>query len=101
MLLAAESYPTAVRSSLHGLSSGIAKIGAFAGALLVPLLLAAEGLRAVTLLAFGCYVAAIATTALLPEPRGRALDDVSDDLKSTSAATALARQRLSRAPLNA
>lgn len=101
MLLAAESYPTAVRSSLHGLSSGIAKIGAFAGALLVPLLLAAEGLRAVTLLAFGCYVAAIATTALLPEPRGRALDDVSDDLKSASAATALARQRLSRAPLNA
>jgi Fe2+ transport system protein B len=65
------------------------------------MLLAAEGLRAVTLLAFGCYVAAIATTALLPEPRGRALDDVIDDLKSTSAATALARQRLSRAPLNA
>lgn len=36
--------------------------------LLVPLLLAAEGLRAVTLLAFGCYIAAIATTLLVPEP---------------------------------
>lgn len=80
-LLAAESYPTATRSGLHGLSSGIAKVGAFAGALLVPLLLAAEGLRAVTLLAFGCYIAAIATTLLLPEPRGRALDDVNDSLK--------------------
>ena len=80
-LPAAESYPTATRSGLHGLSSGIAKVGAFAGALLVPLLLAAEGLRAVTLLAFGCYIAAIATTLLLPEPRGRALDDVNDSLK--------------------
>jgi hypothetical protein len=49
----------------------------------VPLLSAAEGLRAVTLLAFGCYIAAIATTLLVPEPRGRALDDVSDDLKLT------------------
>jgi predicted MFS family arabinose efflux permease len=101
MLLAAESYPTAVRSGLHGLSSGIAKVGAFAGAFLVPLLLAAEGLRAVTLGAFGCYVAAIATTALSPEPRGRALDDVSDELKVTSSVTAIVRQRLSRASLNA
>jgi MFS family permease len=101
MLLAAESYPTAIRSTLHGLSSGIAKVGAFAGALLVPLLLAAAGLRAVTLLAFGCYVAAIATTALLREPRGRALDDVSDDLMPTSSAKASARQRLSPTPLNA
>jgi hypothetical protein len=67
----------------------------------VPLLLAAEGLRAVTLLAFGYYFAAIATTLLLPEPRGRALDDVSDDLKLTSSATAPARQRLSAAPLGA
>jgi hypothetical protein len=67
----------------------------------VPLLLAAEGLRAVTLVAFGCYIAAIATTALLPEPHGRALDGVSDDLKPTSTTKATARQRLSPAPLSA
>lgn len=82
MLLAAESYPTAIRSTFHGLSSAIAKVGAFLGALFVPLLLGVAGLRAVTLLAFCCYAAGIATTALLREPAGVALDDVSDDLRS-------------------
>jgi MFS family permease len=82
MLLAAESYPTSVRSTFHGLSSGIAKIGAFAGALIVPLLLSHEGLRAVTLMGFCCYAAGIATTLLVREPSGQALDDVSHDLTS-------------------
>jgi MFS family permease len=85
MLLAAESYPTAIRSTFHGLSAGVAKVGAFAGALVVPLLLGGAGLRAVTLLAFCCYVAGIATTALIREPRGLALDDVSEDLSITPA----------------
>ncbi|OBG65566.1 MULTISPECIES: MFS transporter [unclassified Mycobacterium] len=101
MLLAAESYPTTFRSSLHGLSSGVAKVGAFGGALVVPLVLASSGLRAVTLLAFGCYVAAIATTFLLPEPRGRALDEVSDRLRPRPSANATSRQRLSPEPLTA
>jgi MFS family permease len=101
MLLAAESYPTAIRSSLHGLSSGVAKVGAFAGALLVPLLLSAQGLRAVTLLAFGCYIAAIALTALLPEPLGRALDDVSDDLREGRPVSPRVSPRVSVEPLRA
>jgi MFS family permease len=86
MLLAAESYPTAIRSTFHGLSSGIAKIGAFTGALVVPLLLSSSGLRAVTLLGFCCYAAAIVTTMLVREPAGQALDDVSQDLNATSPA---------------
>ena len=81
MLLAAESYPTAIRSTFHGLSAGLAKVGAFAGALLVPLLLTGAGLRAVTLLAFCCYLAAIAATLLIREPLGLPLDDVSDTLR--------------------
>jgi MFS family permease len=80
MLLAAESFPTSVRSTFHGLSSGIAKIGAFGGALVVPLLLHSEGLRAVTLLGFCCYAAGIVTTLLVREPSGKALDDISSDL---------------------
>jgi MFS family permease len=82
MLLAAESYPTAIRSTFHGLSSGIAKIGAFAGALVVPLLLSGAGLRAVTFLGFCCYAAGIATTLLVREPSGQALDDISQDLNA-------------------
>jgi MFS family permease len=84
MLLAAESYPTSVRSTFHGLSSGIAKVGAFAGALVVPLLLSGYGVRAVTLMGFCCYAAGIATTMLVREPNGRALDDISEDLDATS-----------------
>ena len=82
MLLAAESYPTTVRSTFHGLSAGIAKIGAFAGALIVPLLLSSHGLRAVTFMGFCCYAAAIVTTMLVREPGGRALDDISQDLEA-------------------
>ncbi len=82
MLLAAESYPTTVRSTFHGLSAGIAKIGAFGGALIVPLLLSSHGLRAVTFMGFCCYTAAIATTMLIREPGGRALDDISRDLEA-------------------
>jgi MFS family permease len=82
ILLAAESYPTAIRSTFHGLSSGIAKIGAFAGALVVPLLLSGAGLRAVTFLGFCCYAAGIATTLLVREPSGQALDDISQDLNA-------------------
>lgn len=82
MLLGAESYPTAVRSTFHGLSAGIAKVGAFIGALVVPLVLASSGLRSVTLIAFACYVCAIAVTFLLKEPNGKALDDISVGLKA-------------------
>lgn len=87
MLFAAESYPTAVRSTFHGLSSAVAKVGAFLGALFVPLLLSGAGLRAVTLLGFCCYAAGIATTVLVREPAGLALDDVSDDLRLQRART--------------
>lgn len=85
MLLAAESYPTAIRSTCHGLSSAIAKAGAFLGALVVPLLLGGAGLRAVTLLGFCCYTAAIGATFLIREPGGRTLDDVSADIDLTPA----------------
>jgi hypothetical protein len=63
------------------LSAGIAKVGAFAGALVVPLVLSSHGLRAVTFIGFCCYAAAIATTMLIREPGGRALDDISRDLE--------------------
>jgi hypothetical protein len=78
-----------VRSTFHGLSSAIAKVGAFLGALFVPLLLSGAGLRAVTLLGFCCYAAGIATTVLVREPAGLALDDVSDGLRRDGARTGM------------
>lgn len=74
MLLAAESFPTRIRSTAHGLSAGIAKIGAFAGALISPIVLAGLGLRFTVLIAGICFLLGIATTLLLREPRDLALD---------------------------
>lgn len=101
MLLAAESYPTSIRSTFHGLSAGVAKVGAFAGALLVPLLLTGAGLRAVMLLAFCCYGAAIAATMLLREPNGLALDDVSRDMHVGAPTPAAVSKSSARQPLDA
>ncbi|MEE6177266.1 MFS transporter [Mycobacterium sp. 050134] len=81
MLLAAESYPTSIRSTCHGVSAGVAKVGAFLGALIVPLLLTGAGLRSVMFVAFCCYAAAIAATLLLREPNGLPLDEVSQDIR--------------------
>lgn len=80
MLLAAETYPTAIRSTFHGLSAGIAKVGAFIGALVVPLVLAGPGLQTVTLIAFGCFLAGIVTKFFVREPNGVALDEASSRL---------------------
>lgn len=90
MLLAAESYPTPVRSTAHGLSAGIAKVGAFLGALVTPLALAGLGLRGTVLIAGACFVLGIATTLLLREPRDLALDDgaeLDEDVPSAIPAT--------------
>lgn len=78
MLLAAETYPTAVRSTGHGLSAGIAKIGAFLGALITPIALDHYGLRVVTLIAGICFVLGIATTLVLRESKDLALSDLDE-----------------------
>jgi MFS transporter, PHS family, inorganic phosphate transporter len=74
MLLAAESYPTSIRSTAHGISAGTAKVGAFIGALITPVALAHFGLRPTVLIAGACFVLGIAATLLLAEPKGAALD---------------------------
>jgi MFS transporter, PHS family, inorganic phosphate transporter len=76
MLLAAECYPTAIRSTAHGISAGTAKVGAFLGALITPVALADLGLRPTVLIAGACFVLGIATTVLVAEPRGAALDTI-------------------------
>ncbi|WAJ45426.1 MFS transporter [Mycobacterium sp. Aquia_216] len=74
MLLAAESYPTSIRSTAHGISAGTAKVGAFLGALITPVALAHLGLRPTVLIAGACFVLGIVATMLLAEPKGTKLD---------------------------
>ena len=77
ILLSAESYPTTVRSTGHGLSSCLGKVGGFIGALITPLVLSGFGLRTTTLLAGVCLLLAGAATLVLRDPSRVPLDDAS------------------------
>ncbi|BBX39577.1 MFS transporter [Mycobacterium simiae] len=81
ILLGAECYPTTVRSTGHGLSSCLGKVGGFIGALLTPLVLSGMGLRITTLLAGVCFLLAGAATLVLRDPSGVPLDDASAGMR--------------------
>lgn len=68
-----EVYPVSARTTGHGLSAGMAKFGAFFGALYAATLLKHLGLAHTELIAAGCYVAGAACTLVLPEPSRKAL----------------------------
>jgi MFS family permease len=77
----AEIFPVEVRTTGHGISAGAGKMGAFAGAYLFPVMLASSmGIRGAEIVA-GIVAAAglLITLALLPEPRGKSLEQLSDE----------------------
>jgi MFS family permease len=78
-VLAAECYPTSVRTTGHGLSAGIAKLGAFIGVYLFPQISSAFGLTGALEFAAGMTVAGALLTLLLPETSGRTLEEISDE----------------------
>ncbi len=77
----AEIFPVEVRTTGHGISAGAGKMGAFAGAFLFPDMLASSlGVRGAEIVA-GVVAAAgmLLTIALLPEPKGKTLEELSAD----------------------
>ena len=80
----AEIFPVEVRTTGHGISAGAGKMGAFVGAFLFPDMLASSwGVRGAEIVA--AIVAAaglLLTVALLPEPRGRSLEDLAEEAKA-------------------
>ena len=77
----AEIFPTEVRTTGHGISAGAGKLGAFAGAYLFPVMLAASlGLRGAMIVSG--VVAALGlllTIAVLPEPKGKSLEQLEEE----------------------
>jgi MFS transporter, PHS family, inorganic phosphate transporter len=75
----AELFPVTVRTTGHGISAAAGKLGAFAGAFLFPVFLASSiALRGAEVVAAVVAFVGLAITAiLLPEPRGRSLEDLS------------------------
>jgi MFS transporter, PHS family, inorganic phosphate transporter len=76
-VLPSELYPVSMRTTGHGISAGIGKLGAFIGVFLFPVLQSALGLRGTLLLTAGVSVLGLALTFVLPEPAGRSLDEIS------------------------
>lgn len=77
----AEIFPLQVRTTGHGISAAAGKMGAFAGAYLFPVMLASSlGVRGAEIVAGVVCVAGLAlTAALLPEPKGKSLEQLTAD----------------------
>ena len=90
-MLPAEIFPLEVRTTGHGMSAAAGKMGAFAGAYLFPVMLASSlGIRGAEIIAGIVSLAGLAVTAaLLPEPRGRSLEDLSEQAYSSPAVAAV------------
>lgn len=79
-LLAGELFPVNLRTTGHGASAGVAKIGAFIGAFIFPLLLSDFGLYGTLRITFGFSVVGLLLTAFcLKEPSGLTLEDASNE----------------------
>jgi MFS transporter, PHS family, inorganic phosphate transporter len=77
----AEIFPVDVRTTAHGIAAGTGKMGAFAGAYLFPVMLSSSlGIRGAEIVAAAVALAGLVlTVTLLPEPKGRSLEDLADE----------------------
>jgi PHS family inorganic phosphate transporter-like MFS transporter len=75
-VMPSELYPVSMRTTGHGVSAGIGKLGAFIGVFLFPVLQTSLGLRGTLLLTAGVSALGFALTMVLPEPAGRSLEEL-------------------------
>ena len=75
---AAELFPVEARTTGHGIAAASGKIGGFIGVFLFPILMSWRGLPAAELAAAAVSVLGIIVTAmLLPETKGKSLEELS------------------------
>jgi MFS transporter, PHS family, inorganic phosphate transporter len=65
-----------MRTTGHGISAGIGKLGAFIGVFLFPALQSSLGLRRTLALTAAASGLGFALTLVLPEPAGRSLEEI-------------------------
>jgi MFS family permease len=83
-VLPSELFPVSMRTTGHGISAGIGKLGAFIGVFLFPVLQTSLGLRGTLALTAGVSVLGFALTFVLPEPAGRSLEDIAVSTPGTA-----------------
>ena len=75
-VMPAELYPVSMRATGHGISAGTAKLGAFIGVFLFPVIEDSLGLAGTLTLSAGLAAVGALLTLLLPEPAGRSLEEL-------------------------
>ena len=88
-VLPSELFPVSVRTTGHGFSAGIAKVGAFIGVFVFPILSKTLSLSGTFTITFVFALIGIAFTLLLPEPANLSIEEVavrasSKELRSSS-----------------
>jgi PHS family inorganic phosphate transporter-like MFS transporter len=83
-VLAAECYPTSVRTTGHGISAGVAKLGAFIGVYLFPDISRTFGLSGALEFAAGMALLGMLLTLIIPETAGRSLEEISGEGRSAT-----------------
>ncbi len=78
-VLPSEVFPVSQRTTGHGMAAGIGKLGAFVGVFMVPSLDSSLGLRGMLAVAAGAATLGFAITRLLPETKGRTLEEIAGD----------------------
>jgi MFS family permease len=78
-VLSAEVYPTSARATGNGISAGVAKVGAFIGVFLFPIIKSHLGVSGALELSFGMAVIGFGLTLLIPEPSRRSLNDIAPE----------------------
>jgi MFS family permease len=96
----AEIFPVRVRTTSHGIAAAAGKIGAFVGTYALTTLLPVIGLgRTSAIVALVCLLGALATLALLPEPKGQSLETLTEaPLPRSAIALGIAESRGTRPP---
>ncbi len=75
-----ELFPVKVRTTGHGIAAATGKVGGFAGVFLFPYLMHWKHLEAAETMAAGASLLGLLLTwALLPETKGRSLEEISGD----------------------
>jgi len=81
-----EIFPTRVRTTAHGLATAVSRIGGFIGVFLFPFLVSSYSLSGAELFAGVAAVLGIMLTLLLPETKGKSLEELAAEAEESPAA---------------
>ncbi len=97
-VLPGEVFPTSARSTAHGISAGVAKLGAFIGVYVFPIIKDHFGVSGALRLSALFALIGTLLTLLIPEPAQRSLDELSPDDVVASAEQVVEAARIAPVP---